>query len=123
MRKVIACLTLCSFGFLGNVALAQINVLSDSTTINNLTEVTTPTQVGMTTIPSGTYVMTDESSGKTYPLIITRKGTMVLGPAGSGTQDLASLRTQNPTMKQSLEKDLGGVIEKEGISGLKNFIK
>jgi hypothetical protein len=67
--------------------------------------------------------MTDESTGKTYPLLITKRGTMVLGPAGSGTQDLASLRTKKPTLQQSLEHDVGGVIEKEGFSGLEKFIK
>jgi len=115
MRKVIACLVLSSFALLGTVALAQIN---------NLTEVTTPTEVGTTTMPSGTYVITDESTGKTYPLIITKKGTMVLGVAGTATQEVSSLRSSSkPSMRQSLEKNVGGLIEREGISGLEKFIR
>jgi hypothetical protein len=115
MRNLIPCLVLGSFAFLATAALSQ--------QINNLTEVTTPTQVGTTTIPSGTYVMTDETTGKTYPLIITKNGTMVLGPAGSATQEVTSLPTKKSSLKTTLERNVSSVIEREGISGLEKFIK
>jgi hypothetical protein len=111
MRTLTTCLGLCSFALLGTAALAQVN---------NLTDVTSPTEVGTTTIPSGTYLMTDESTGKAYPLVITKKGTMVLGPAGSATKELTS---RKPGIKQSLEHGVTNAIEREGVGGLENFIK
>jgi hypothetical protein len=46
-------------------------------------EITEPTEVGTTTMPSGEYTVTERSSQKTYSLMVTSKGNMILGPTAA----------------------------------------
>jgi len=97
MRRLMTCLVLCSFAWLGTVALAQMR---------NLTDLTTPTEVGTTTIPSGNYVVTDEATGRTYPLTVTTQGNMIIGPAGTTTRGLSGVSSTRPGIKKTLEREL-----------------
>lgn len=45
------------------------------------TPITTPTEVGNTSMPAGNYLVTEQSSGQTYALMVSSKGTMILSPA------------------------------------------
>lgn len=47
-------------------------------------EITTPTEVGTTSMPAGNYIVTEQSSGKSYALMVSSKGTMILSPAPAG---------------------------------------
>ena len=46
-------------------------------------DVTEPTEVGTTTIHPGEYVLTEKKSNKAYSLMVTKKGMMIMGPAGA----------------------------------------
>lgn len=47
-------------------------------------EITTPTEVGTTSMPAGNYIVTEQSSGKSYALMVSSKGTMILSPPPAG---------------------------------------
>jgi hypothetical protein len=77
--------------------------------IRNLNELTSPTEVGTTTIPSGNYIMTDQTSGKAYSLTVTERGTMILGP--EGMQGMTGQPNARPSMKRSLEREVERGVE------------
>lgn len=52
-------------------------------------EITTPTEVGTTSMPAGNYIVTEQSSGKSYALMVSSKGTMILSPAPAGASAAA----------------------------------
>lgn len=52
-------------------------------------EITTPTEVGTTSMPAGNYLVTEQSSGKSYALMVSSKGTMILSPAPAGASAVA----------------------------------
>ncbi|PWU03155.1 MAG: hypothetical protein C5B53_00815 [Candidatus Melainabacteria bacterium] len=110
-------LTLCSFATLGTVALA----------LNRLGDVTSPTEVGTTTIPSGNYVVMDQSTGKSYPLSVTTNGTMIIGPAGTSPQSLTGLPTSKQSLTKTLEQEVrqgaNDLMRREGTNQLQNLIK
>ena len=91
-------LALCSFAFLGTLAQAQ--------QVRNLSEVTAPTEMGTTSMPSGNYIVTDQTTGRAYPLTVTERGTMIIGPAGSSPQGMTGLPTKRPSMKRTLEREV-----------------
>ena len=88
--------------------------------IRRLADVSEPTELGTTSMPSGSYMVTDESTGKSYPMTVTAQGTMVIGPAGTSTQ---ALNTKPAGMKRGLEREVTDVIRREGTGEIQNLIK
>src|SRR5258705_6301577 len=46
-------------------------------------EITEPTEVGLSTMPPGEYTLTEKKTSKTYSLMVTKKGSMIMGPPGA----------------------------------------
>jgi len=96
---------------------------------------TAPTEVGTTTMPPGQYMVIDQGSGKKYSLMVTTKGTMILGPAPTATASASAVPGAAAASAASSSSGLTGlaekemrkgvttVIEKQGMSEIKNFIK
>ena len=72
MREILLALSVLSFTLLP--AFADTGII------------TTPTEVGTTSMSPGQYIVTDQVSSQCYSLTITSKGTMILGPAPAGTR-------------------------------------
>ncbi len=130
MKKVV--LSLMAFGLTCCAALADGGPVS--------TEITTPTEVGTTSMPAGNYIVTEQSSGKNYALMVSSKGTMILSPAPSGAtakippasspaaavpaatpaqQEAAGLKS---LMGKGLEKGALQLLESGASKQIKNFI-
>jgi len=96
---------------------------------------TAPTEVGTTTMPAGQYTVIDQTSGKKYSLMVTTKGTMILGSAPIATAsaavapgaDAASAASSKSGLtglaERQLQKGATTLIEKQGMSEIKSFIK
>ncbi|MBS1989232.1 MAG: hypothetical protein JSS83_01875 [Cyanobacteria bacterium SZAS LIN-3] len=76
MRAIILALSLCFVGASFDQAQAQTAAGAAS----SATEITAPQEVGNTSMPPGNYTVTERSSGKTYELMVSSKGTMILAP-------------------------------------------
>ena len=92
-----------------------------------LSDMTTPTEVGTTSIPSGDYVVTDKSTGKTYGLTVTTKGTMILSPPGASSfKDLNNL--PEPTnfkqkVQQEVQRDVTDLMRNQGQQQIQKILK
>ncbi|MBS1997058.1 MAG: hypothetical protein JSS86_12130 [Cyanobacteria bacterium SZAS LIN-2] len=69
-------LSLCFVGASFDQAQAQTAAGAAS----SATEITAPQEVGNTSMPPGNYTVTERTSGKTYELMVSSKGTMILAP-------------------------------------------
>lgn len=99
------------------MALAQTNRLAD---------VSAPTEVGTTSIPSGNYVVMDQSTGKSYPLSVTTNGTMIIGPAGTSPQSLTGVpvkQSLGKTLQQEVRQGATDLMKREGTSQIQNLLK
>lgn len=117
MRRLMICLGLCSFAFLGTMALAQLHTLA---------ELTTPTEVGTTIIPSGTYIMMDQTTGKSYALTVTSRGNMILAPAPAAQGLTGAPATRSGLgniLQREMQRGVTNVIQRGGASQLQNLIK
>jgi hypothetical protein len=75
-----------------------------------LVDLDQPTEAGSTNLPSGNYVITDESTGKSYPMTVTSQGTMIIGPSGTTTQSLSN-RNSGGGIKRTLEREVENMIK------------
>ena len=57
-------------------------IAEETVNIDSLTE---PTEIGSTSIPAGEYTVTDKKTSKAYTLMVTKKGSMILGPGAAPT--------------------------------------
>jgi len=107
-----------------------ISLLSVSLSANAQTAdpISAPTEVGTTTMPPGEYSVTDQASGKKYSLMVTSKGTMILGAATAAATTTTTTTKTTATGLQGLaesqmKKGVTNMIEKQGISQIKGLIK
>lgn len=125
MQKLLICLAVLSVLSLGNHAIAQT---TQSSQTNVDTGPIAPTEVGTTTMPPGQYSLTEVNTGKKYSLTVTDKGTMIFAaatapataastPATSSTSGLTGLA------EKEIGQGVGGLVEKQGMSELKKFMK
>lgn len=118
MQRLFMSLALGSFLVLGVPAQSLAGGLSD---------MTTPTEVGTTSIPSGDYVVTDNTTGKSYGLTVTTKGTMILSPAGASSfKDLNNL--PEPTsfkekVQQQVQQGVNDLVKTQGQQQIQKLIK
>jgi len=54
---------------------------AQTATSSSVSDLSAPQEVGNTTMPPGNYVVTEQASGKSYNLMVSSKGTMILAPA------------------------------------------
>ena len=62
--------------------------------------------MGTTSMPSGSYTVTDQTTGRTYPLMVTERGTMIIGPEGTNPQGLTGTTGRRQGFGKTLERDL-----------------
>lgn len=116
-------------GFICVPAFAQDAGSAGSTAI---TAITTPTEVGNTSMPPGQYVITEQISNKSYNLTVSSKGTMILAPAtaaapaGTAAAATAPGAAGNTMMKnlmhQGMEKGATELMKMETKGTLNNFL-
>jgi len=105
--------------------------------------VTGPQEVGTTSMPAGNYLITEQTSGKAYSLMVSNKGTMILAPPPAAAvattvvtpavQPAAAAVAATPgamgsslmknLVQQGMQKGMTQVIEKEATSTLKKYMK
>jgi len=84
MRAIMLALSL---AFVASAVQAQ-------TAASSKLDLSTPQEVGNTSMPPGNYVVTEQTSGKSYNLMVSSKGTMILAPATkAATQATAAATT------------------------------
>ncbi len=110
------------------------------------TPITTPTEVGTTSMPAGNYIVTEQSSHQSYALMVSSKGTMILSPApanaaaaqptGTAAVPAAAVATPAPgvpaagvgsatmtkLMSKGLEKGAMQLIQSGATKQIKQFI-
>lgn len=91
-----------------------------------------PTEVGTTTMPPGQYYITEQTTHKSYSLVVSDKGNMILGAAPDGLQvtlptstaattapaTTASAASQSPTTLESMLKKEATKGVEQGMSSL-----
>ncbi|MBY0550940.1 MAG: hypothetical protein K2W95_26920 [Candidatus Obscuribacterales bacterium] len=76
-------------------------------------EITEPTEVGTTTMPPGQYTLVEKNTAKSYSLMVTRKGTMIMAPGGSKaltetSAPATTTATTAPAATQSAQQTAAG---------------
>ncbi len=120
-------------------AIANTAAYSDTTpgaTSSTSLEVTGPQEVGSTSMPAGNYLITEQTSGKCYSLMVSNKGTMILAPAPASTAKSAPTGQVAPAaqsalgtpavknlVEKGLQKGVTEMIEKNATNSLNKFIK
>jgi|688.fasta_scaffold412436_2 hypothetical protein len=97
-------------------------VSADGTTTATETfsnSVTGPQEVGTTTMPPGNYLIKEQTSGKTFELMVSTKGTMILAPAPTGATVTAATAAPNAAATQPAQTNLTGL----GSSALKKMVQ
>ncbi len=120
MKNTLKCLAIFCLMSINNIAHAQTTQMAANT------DITAPTEVGTTTMPAGQYLVTDQVSGKKYSLMVTSKGTMILGPgpvAAAGAPAASGTSATTSAAKSLAEKEVGNYIKKEGMGKIENMIK
>jgi hypothetical protein len=110
---------------------AVLSFLSFSLSANAQTveSSTAPTEVGTTTMTPGEYSVTDQGNGKKYSLMVTTKGTMILGPATTTVAPTTTTTTTKTTSgleglaQSQMKKGMTTLIEKQGMSEIKGLVK
>ncbi len=59
---------------------AYADAPADGTPSTSLS-ITGPQEVGTTSMPAGNYLIKEQTTGKSYELMVSNKGTMILAPA------------------------------------------
>lgn len=104
--------------------------------------VTGPQEVGTTTMPPGNYLIKEQTSGKTFELMVSTKGTMILAPAPAGATVTAATAAPNAAtqpaqtnltglgssalkkmVQEQVTKGVTNAIEKDATNSLGKFIK
>ena len=122
MKSIFICLAISCLISTNNFASAQ------TTDTATKADITAPTEVGTTTMPAGQYLVIDQVSGKKYSLMVSSKGTMILGPApvaaAAGAPAATTGKpTKTSTVESLAEKQVGNYIKNEGLSKMENMIK
>src|SRR4029453_6536807 len=73
-----------------------------------------PKEVGNTSMPAGQYLITEQSSGKSFSLAVTDKGMMILGSAPAGTKVTVS----GPAASAGAGASATGAAALPGVGGL-----
>jgi len=81
MLKTILAISLCSLSLSAAYADAPAPTSGSATSASTSLDVSGPQEVGTTSMPAGNYLITEQTSGKTYDLMVSNKGTMILAPA------------------------------------------
>lgn len=99
-----------------------------------------PVEVGTTSMPAGNYLITEQTSGKSYTLMVSNKGTMILAPApkavgtaGAPAAPGATAAAATPSsvgtsavknmVQKGVEKGVTEMFEKNATNELGKFIK
>jgi hypothetical protein len=128
-------LTLCC-----NSALAQTS--SPGTSENASNSITGPQEVGTTTMPPGNYLVKEQTSGKTFELMVSTKGTMILAPAPASAPPAATTSSTGASVvpnqnnltnlgtnalkkmvQEQMTRGVTNVIEKDATNSLGKFMK
>ncbi|CAN5276865.1 hypothetical protein BH10CYA1_BH10CYA1_45760 [soil metagenome] len=127
------CTIICSAAFADGIA--------DSTSSTSLS-VTGPQEVGTTSMPPGNYLIKEQTTGKSFSLMVSNKGTMILAPAPSAAATAAApaaavTTTGSPTnaltglgsnaikkmMQDQVTKGVTNVIQKDATNSFTKFMK
>ncbi|MBS2004278.1 MAG: hypothetical protein JST44_22415 [Cyanobacteria bacterium SZAS LIN-5] len=122
-------------------------VSADTTTpaAESSNAVTGPQEVGTTSMPPGNYLIKEQTTGKTFELMVSTKGTMILAPAPAGTTIAAPAAAASPAnasaaspqsnltnlgtnalkkmVQDQVTKGVTNVIQKDATNSLGKFIK
>ncbi len=129
------CALICSAAFADGAA--------DSSTSTALS-VTGPQEVGTTSMPPGNYIIKEQTTGKSFELMVSNKGTMILAPApaaaaaaaaapavaapaavGSPASALTGLGTNaiKKMVSDQVTKGVTNVIQKDATNSFGKFMK
>jgi hypothetical protein len=135
LKQILAaslCTLICSSAFADAPA-------ADSTAPATSLSITGPQEVGTTTMPPGNYVIKEQTTGNSYDLMVSNKGTMILAPApaaGSAAASAAAAPASTQSgltglgtsavkkmVQEQMTKGVTNVIEKDAASSLGKFMK
>lgn len=115
MYKTILAISLCSLSFSAAYADDSAQPAASTTTTTTAAtslDVTGPQEVGTTTMPAGNYMITEQTSGKTYDLMVSNKGTMILAPAPKAGAATAPAATTTGTTSSTSSFGVKGLMQK-----------
>jgi hypothetical protein len=110
-----------------SVNLSAYAQTADSTTTTTTVNTTTaPAEVGTTTMDPGQYLVIDQGSGKKYSLMVTTKGSMILGPATAAAAPAAASSKAGGLQgfaESQMKQGVTNMVEKQGLNEIKGLIK
>lgn len=112
---------------------------ANSQVSNTSTETMAPSEVGTTTMPSGQYLVIEQTTNKRYSLTVTNKGNMILGAApaaavqATGVQAGANAALPNQSnqagdlvkglAKQGMQRGMNELLKNGATKQLDKYIK
>ncbi len=126
------CTLICSAAFADGAA--------DSSASTSLS-VTGPQEVGTTSMPPGNYIIKEQTTGNSYSLMVSNKGTMILAPAPAAASAAAPAAAAGATastqstltglgtnaikrmVQDQVTKGVTNVIEKDATNSFSKFMK
>lgn len=124
---------------------ASADTSSTSAAENFSNSITGPQEVGTTTMPPGNYLIKEQTSGKTFELMVSTKGTMILAPAPANANAAPAAAAASPAgataapaqnnltnlgtsalkkmVQDQVTKGVTNVIQKDATNSLGKFIK